>query len=199
MIESLGPDANHNGSNLGVAVVYIGGEKTFHTRTLLRFIVAALAADTINSASLWLYQTTTYDSNGVGATVARCGETWGESAATWNDRATGTAWAVAGGSPDTGTPPEVAFSAGLGATGWKEITGLGAHVVDGIDNRANAVRLNLMLDDEDPGSSEGALYHDKENVGGTLHPQLVVNYTLASPAGIPFERPSRQQRALLRR
>lgn len=182
-----------------VQVAYSGEDKTIRMRGLGNFDVSPIAADTINSASLWLYHSVVVRNNGnPNIFVQRCTRpsTWVEDEVTWEEYSSGNAWTAEGGDVDAVTPTKVDVVL-PGSTGWQEITGLEGHVTDAIANRGNIVSLLLNLEDEDPGAGVGNHWNSKENGSNTWY--LSVDYTPASPAGIPFERPSRQQRALLRR
>lgn len=193
----VGPHVNF-GSTVGTAarVVYAGGDKAFLARAIGNFSVSPVAADTINSASLWLYH---YTLSGTPSTyISRCTRPadWVEDEVTWDDYSAGNAWTAGGGDVDDTTPTKVTFSLAAGS-GWQEVTGLKAHVDDAIASRGNIVSLIVRLAGEDPGSSAGHIWRTKDFGSFTWY--LTIDYTPAFPAGIPFERPSRASRAILRR
>ena len=196
----VGPDTNYGGNALCSAqVVYAAGDKAFIYRTVVNFDVSAVAADTINAVSLWMYHETM---NGSAGHVSRNKRysTWVENQVTWNDFSTGNAWDTGGGDGagdiDDVTPTEVTFTF-ASSSGWQEVTGLKGHVDDAISLRSNIVALNVHLADQDPGATAGNNWHGKDYPGNAHY--LAIDYTPASPAGIPFIRPSNATRALLRR
>lgn len=208
----LTPDNNFGSDALLFAkVAYIGENKSLLINSLGNFDVSAVAADNINSASLWLY---TFDSgDAASVTISRVkahpdvgGGTppdWVEDEVTWNSYSAGNAWDTAGGDTDEVNPTKVTFT--IQATeGWQEIVGLAGHVTDAIADRANIVALELSLVNSDPDSNAGNGWYSREMMGTEFIPPalawyLRIDYTPASPAGIPFIRPSIAQRALLRR
>lgn len=192
--QNYGGDA---GATYGSArVAYVGGSKTFLFRSLANFDVSAVAADTINSASLWLHHYVATNTPTAHISRNTRPSTWVEAQVTWNDYSTGNAWTAGGGDVDDVTPTEVTFSL-AGSTGWQEVTGLKGHVDDAIASRGNIVALNLHLAEQDPGFDDGHFWRGGRYL--SLAWYLRIDYTPASPAGIPFERPSRATRALLRR
>lgn len=199
MMEGISaPDTNYGSTPFtGARAVYAGENKTFLYHAIGNFVVGAVAGDTINSASLWLYITGDPDGTPL-CNIERCTRPrdWIEDEVTWNDYSTGNAWTGAGGDVDATTPAAVQFNLAA-STGWQEVTGLKGHVDDAIASRFSDVSLILSLEDEDPGANAGHLWRTKDYLSLVWY--LAIDYTPASPAGIPFERPSRAVRALLRR
>ncbi len=102
-----------------------------------------------------------------------------EAQETWDDRKTGTAWATATGGGDYVDAGHVAFNMWT-STGAQEITGLGDLVKDAIDNRSRVFDVLLRLDDEDPDSTNQAIfYSDDYTTDPTKQPKLVIDYTAA--------------------
>ncbi len=191
------PDSNFGAANYaGARAIYIGADKTFLYHSLGNFDVSALAADTINSASLWMYHYTVSGTPSTYISRNTRPSTWVVGEVTWNSFSTGNAWTAGGGDVDDVTPTVVTFSLAAG-TGWQEVTGLAGHVTDAIASRSNIVALNIRMVADDPGTPAGHFWHATEYL--SLAWYLRIDYTPASPAGIPFERPSRATRALLRR
>ena len=80
----------------------VGGEPSEFYRTLLRFDISSIDADTVNEAILFLHFDKDQLTHNRTYAVRRLTQTgWVEDQVTWNDYATGTPWSVAGGDATT--------------------------------------------------------------------------------------------------
>ncbi len=174
-IEGIFDDTqNYSGATYGSArAAYVGGTKTFLFRSLVNFDVSAIAAYSINSASLWLYHYVVTNTPTAHISRNTRPSTWVEGEVTWLEFSSGNAWTAGGGDVDDTTPTEVTFSL-AGSIGWQEITGLKDHVDDAIASRGNIVALNLHLADQDPGFDDGHYWRGRRY--GSLIWYLKVDY-----------------------
>lgn len=113
---------------------------------------------------------------------------WVEAQATWNNRATATAWSVANvkgtSSPATQTGPftttgEVDFTMPI-AAGRMTITGLAALVQDAFTSRSKHLRIMLMAADETTADDINGAFRGSEYTLVPDRPVLTVTYEVTS-------------------
>ncbi len=161
------PDNNQGASTVvNVGAYYIGSDKAFWFRAMFVFDVSSLGPVTVSTAELQLYASGSQGS-AVGAKAIRIVRDIVEDEVTWNDASSGVPWTDAGAGHENDDrhltdPASVSWTL-PGATGEFEITGLGPHVQDAIDDESGIVRLQLYLDDEGPGVSTRVIIASKEH------------------------------------
>ena len=182
-------------------VLYSGETKTTWERTIVDFVVSALAEATIIAAKLIREISSLASGAGPEAHLSRCTRAgdWVESQVTWLRYKSGADWTDEGGDfDDTGPPAALTYDEPT-ATGEHEIGGLLPFVEDASESQGGVVSLIPRLADETPDVDTGATWFAKD------HPQswqLVVEYAppdpgrrttaTRTPVGITPARPARR-------
>lgn len=182
------PSSVAGGTAAELLVGQLSGTQAMHG--LLTFDLSSIPVNaTIDSVSLVLKQSSEDGSSAVTTVTLnlyQLTEAFVESQASWNNRATGTAWATAGGTFDSTvlssaslrTRPSQApvLTLPVDQT-WASTSGFVAAVQSAADG-SNSISFLLKDADESNAARELIKFFGKE---GTTSPQLIVNYTSAIP------------------
>lgn len=145
-------------SKFGVS--YLGGDKAFLWRAILRWDLSSVVGRSFSAATLSLHVTAALG-NPIPARLSRCTRpaAWSQPAVTWNDFDTAQPWTAGGGDFDDVGPPAALDLALQPTLGTHVLQPLLPFVDDALSNRAGILSLIIRLQDSDPGVSQYLLFH----------------------------------------
>jgi hypothetical protein len=178
----VSPDTPQDGGNMAAGYRM----NTESARAILHFDLNIIpGSSTVIAASLTIYQTSHVGNDVLFAMKARRILTadvgWVEAQATWNNRATATAWSVTNArSPQTGPystsdPLEVDWTLPYVPNQAFTISGLAGMVQDALTSRSEQLHLMLMATTE-TGSGEFGFFRTRTAALTEQRPKLVVTY-----------------------
>lgn len=176
--------------------LYLEGDLTTAVqRAIIKFSDLVPPGGTVTVSAATLQFTSTSTETGTRAVeVRKFLQPWGHTTSTWNNRTTGTPWAVAGalGGADvdatvlaTGTFPATASAFTL--TGAGLIAYAQAVMNGGVDH---GLIVNLFNDEVDPDPSDARRMRKSDNVTASVRPTLTIDYTVGSSVNWTINSPT---------
>lgn len=157
-----------------------------YIRSLIKFDVSSIPSNAIIvSAKLELYESTAYDSNGVGSwsvNVHRVLVDWNEAQVTYNNRLTGTAWTVAGAGQDVLITPSATIT--LDATAAAAFVSWESHGLrDDVQRWVQGTLANygwwmIAPSVEAQGTTQlgGNIFASRDHATAGIRPKLTITY-----------------------
>jgi len=164
-------------SNFGsTATNQLGNYAVSDTRNpIMAFDISGLpVGQTINSATLWLYNISELAVGSFDAEVAAIRRVWVETEVTWNVYSTGNSWTTGGAENTTSdryTPEDTSTVSDVDSVSWD--------VTDMVTNWYNSTWTNngLMINPVDAPATEWWVFHSDDAVTEAYRPNLVVDYS----------------------